>query len=83
MSRPDKGNSRDFGEDTDGSEHADHAVGDALRAPIEAAEAMTERVARLDQARCGRRPPARSAAKLIAGVNTMRENSGLASTTAI
>jgi len=44
---------------------------------------MTERVARLDQARCGRRPPARSAAKLIAGVNTMRENSGLASSTAI
>jgi hypothetical protein len=35
-----------------GPEHADHAVKDALRPPIETAEAVVKGVARLDQARC-------------------------------
>jgi hypothetical protein len=46
MIRP--GKQRDFGEDADRPQHANHAIGDALRPPIEAAEAVVNGVARLD-----------------------------------
>src|SRR4029079_17490661 len=51
------GKQRDFGEDADRPQHANHAIGDALRPPIEAAEAVVNGVARLDFARYEAKTP--------------------------
>jgi hypothetical protein len=62
------GEQGDLRDHADGPQHADGAVGDALPLPVERAEAVIERVARLDQTGRQQEPEKEGRANEVDGV---------------